>query len=336
MGQYPHSIVNTDFNGDGIVDLVTANTSNSISTLVGNGAGGFGLGPDFAVGSEPWSIVASDFDGDGNIDVATANRQSNNIGVLLGNGSGSFSLPAYFATGTNPGSIICNDFNGDGKLDIATGNRLSNDISVLMGNGLGSFSSPTNFSVGIWPNSLISSDFNNDGNLDIATVNSNSNYVLILVGDGTGNFATDTNSAGSVINFPVEVGPVSIASADLNGDFLMDLAVSIADSSNEVNILINNTGSENPFPTLTNQAGMSEMSFLIYPNPSNGEFTIEMPKGRANISIEVYNDVGALVYTDRHTNIYNAINLSDEPNGLYLVNVVSVGKIIASQKVRKK
>jgi hypothetical protein len=76
-----------DFNGDGIQDIAVANgASNSVTVLLGNGAGGFtgATGNAFEVGTYPTSLAAGDFNGDGVLDLATANYGSANISVLLG------------------------------------------------------------------------------------------------------------------------------------------------------------------------------------------------------------------------------------------------------------
>ena len=60
VGSYPASMVAGDFNGDGRLDLATANSdSNDISVLLGNGDGTFQPQLRFAVGAYPY------FDGGG-------------------------------------------------------------------------------------------------------------------------------------------------------------------------------------------------------------------------------------------------------------------------------
>ena len=51
-GSGPFSVAIGDVNGDGQPDLVVANAdANTVSVLLGNGAGGFGAKNDFATGS---------------------------------------------------------------------------------------------------------------------------------------------------------------------------------------------------------------------------------------------------------------------------------------------
>jgi hypothetical protein len=60
-----------DFNGDGLLDLVTANqTDNTVSVLLGKGDGTFQPRATTAVGVEPVALVAGDFNGDGLPDLA--------------------------------------------------------------------------------------------------------------------------------------------------------------------------------------------------------------------------------------------------------------------------
>ncbi len=77
----------------------------------------------------------------------------------------------------------------------------------------------------------------------------------------------------------------------------------------------------------------------VYPNPSNGEFTI-VESGKLNMeneksNIEVYNMLGEKVYSQFSTlNSPFSINLSDEPNGVYLYRVINEsGSLIGNGKL---
>jgi len=132
----PHSVVVADFNGDGKLDLATANEgSDNITVLLGDGTGRFLAGPisSFKTGSGPYSIAVGDFNGDGKPDLAITNRESNNVTVLLGDGKGGFMTAGKpFPVGTEPFSIAVGDFNGDGKADLAVVNSKSNNVTVLL------------------------------------------------------------------------------------------------------------------------------------------------------------------------------------------------------------
>ncbi|MEW6283581.1 MAG: FG-GAP-like repeat-containing protein, partial [Candidatus Eremiobacterota bacterium] len=91
VGTNPFSVALGDVNGDGRLDLATANVnSNDASVLLGNGDGTFQAAQNFAAGANPFSVALGDVNGDGRLDLATANHNSNDASVLLGNGDGTF------------------------------------------------------------------------------------------------------------------------------------------------------------------------------------------------------------------------------------------------------
>ena len=202
VGSSPSGIAVGDFNRDGILDLAIANTaSNSVTELLGNGAGGFtaAVSP-FAVGSGPQAIITGDFNGDGNLDLAIANTTDGTVTILLGVSSGGFT-PASgspFATGAGPQALATGDFNGDGILDLAVANPDGNNVTELLGNGSGGFAaaSASPFVAGTKPIAITVADFNRDGILDIAVANAGSNNVTILLGALT----PTTTSVSSSLN----------------------------------------------------------------------------------------------------------------------------------------
>jgi hypothetical protein len=237
VGNIPFAIAVGDLNGDGKLDLVTANQgSNDVSVLLGTGTGNFGTATNFGVGSNPQSIAISDFNGDGKPDLAVGNRGSNNVSVLLGTGTGNFGAATNFGVGSFPYSLAIGDLNGDGKPDLVTANADSNNISVLLGTGTGSFGAATNFGVGSNPQSIAIGDLNGDGKPDLAVGNRDSNNVSVLLGTGTGSF-------GAATNFGVGHGSDSVVISDLNGDGKPDLAVANRFDNNVSMLLGTGTGS---------------------------------------------------------------------------------------------
>lgn len=189
VGRVPWSVAAADFNGDGKLDLVVANqNSNSVSLLLGDGAGDFKPKVDFEVGAKPRYVVVTDLNGDKKPDLIVANGNSNSVSLLLGDGAGGFAPKADFGTGAGPRAVAVGDFDGDGKLDLAVANEESNDVSVFSGDGAGHFAARTTVAVGTNPFFLAAGDFNGDNALDLAVVNGGSSNVSLLIGDGTGRF----------------------------------------------------------------------------------------------------------------------------------------------------
>jgi FG-GAP-like repeat/Cep192 domain 4 len=238
-GATPISVVTGDLNGDGIVDLVTANSSdNTISVLLGKADGTFNPKVDYMTGTGPALVAIGDFNGDGNLDLAVANENcqvidafgmiscgAGTVSIFLGNGDGTFQSKVDYPTGNGPEAVVTNDFNGDGKLDLAIANLADATVSILKGNGDGTFQSqiayatvsgPQTIQLGV---SIVAADFNGDHILDLAV---GIGAASILLGNGDGTFQKPL-----ALNVPSENGPpLSMTAADFNSDGKMDLATS--------------------------------------------------------------------------------------------------------------
>lgn len=227
----PQSLLLADFNRDGLVDLLTANSGNgNLSLLRGTQGGTFGSSNNFTTtGIQPFSVTSGDFNRDGNVDVATVDIATSKLYLLMGDGKGALGVPtAINLTSTQPAAIVSADFNRDGFLDLATANAGSSDISLLVGLGNGQFLAPTDISLngGAGPFSLAVGDFNRDGFPDLATANLASNNVSILTGSIVGFSSTVTNF-GVASN-----APKAIAVGDVNRDGNLDLTVANSGSNN--------------------------------------------------------------------------------------------------------
>ena len=99
----PASIAVGDFDGDGSVDVLTANPGNtSGAILFGDGKGGVGSPTKLSPGGTPEAVAAGDFNGDGLPDAAYADAGTNTILVLPGKGDGSFTAPLILTAGAAP------------------------------------------------------------------------------------------------------------------------------------------------------------------------------------------------------------------------------------------
>jgi hypothetical protein len=191
-----HGLAVADLNGDGRLDLVTAQLGPSdISVLLGKGDGTFQPPIRFAVGLGPVAAVSGDFSNAGRRDTASVNPTTNEVAVALGAGDGTLQAPVFYPVGNTPVAIMAGDFNGDGRLDLAIANFGSNDVSVLLGLGDGTFRPEQRYAVGTNPTGIVAGDFNGDGHLDLAVPNAGSNDISLLFGRGDGTFESQVRLA---------------------------------------------------------------------------------------------------------------------------------------------
>ena len=223
-----------DFNGDGKLDIASANQTGTVSIFLGIGNGTFGAATNFAAGSQPYGIATADFNGDNKLDLAVANIMSANLSILIGNGTGSFAAPVNYGTAANAREVAVGYFDNDNIIDLAVVAPISNNVAIFLGIGNGTFNPLSGYSIGgaFIPEDLVIDDFNSDGKLDVATANSTGNNCSVLFGDGFGSFNTG-------IPYPTGTGSYGISSGDFNSDGKSDLCVSNNGNSN-VSVLLNN------------------------------------------------------------------------------------------------
>src|SRR5439155_8123297 len=112
VGSDPYSYALGDINGDGKIDIATANHgAASASVILNSGGGSFGSAVSYSVGASPTWIQLGDVNADGAPDIFTSNYDSNNVSMLLSTPSG-YNTSAI-PVGTNPHSLVLTDLDGD-------------------------------------------------------------------------------------------------------------------------------------------------------------------------------------------------------------------------------
>lgn len=228
------AIVSADFDGDGDLDLVTANnSSDDLTVLLNDGSGDFTVTSQFEA-ALPEKLAPADFDNDGDVDLAVIVYDTTESGTPQGkfgvqifsnDGNGEFMLGAFVPTDTPEFTAVADftvaDFDGDNDMDIIAGSGNGDTIySVMMNDGNGDFQA-TEFSIlSADPENspafdrITSGDIDNDGDVDVvATIDGTQEISLLtLVNDGTGLF---TLGQTFYSEYP---GPVVASDFDDDGD----------------------------------------------------------------------------------------------------------------------
>ncbi|CAF3577720.1 unnamed protein product [Adineta steineri] len=224
----PYSLVVSDLNNDGKLDIIVANHgTNNIGILAGQGNGTFEIQVIISTGyeSQPYSVAVYDLNNDTYMDIVVACSGLNTIDVLLGFGNGSFTIPYKYSTNNNsfPLSLAIGDFDNDNQLDIAVASYQGESVGIFFGYGNGFFRDQMIFfsvDYNFNPYSIAAGDFNGDNRLDIAVVNYDYNYVDIVLTYRNYTFLSQNTYSKGTQSYPG-----SVAVADFNNDKLLDIAV---------------------------------------------------------------------------------------------------------------
>jgi len=219
-GEWPRSVITSDFNEDNRQDMAVVNGwNNNVSILLGEGDEAFQSEVEYKVGKNPSFLCSSDFNSDGKCDLAVSNSGSGDISILLGREDGSFEAAVNYPTGEKPRFIVSSDFNGDHKSDIAVVNERSNSLSIHLGKGDGTFSEAKEYETEEQPRFIASGDFNGDGKIDLAVSHWVGYLIAFYINEGEGSFRREEDYwIACNLNF--------LTSSDFNGDGRMDMVFS--------------------------------------------------------------------------------------------------------------
>jgi hypothetical protein len=261
VGGTPDGMVVGDFNGDGKMDIVTANNpGSSVSILLAKGNGKFYPFKDYTTGNGALAVTAGDLNGDGKLDLVSSNYADGTVSVLLGNGDGTFQPKQDYQVDLSPNYTVIGDYNQDGKPDLAAvnqgfwGSAPGHTVSVLLGNGDGTFQPKIDYDTCDWPGGLAAGDFNHDGILDLVSSCDHGPWLGVLIGNGDGTFQPFVEYASG--------GQASkVAVADFNNDGNLDLA-SVSYSTNTVGVLLGK-GDGTFEPYVNYQTGASPYNLAV-------------------------------------------------------------------------
>ena len=232
-GWIPFPCVTADINGDQKMDLVCATSTPgggtaNVSVYLGNGDGTFqapianSLGY-IGVPNALFDVIAvGDFNNDGHPDLIVTSGPPGAYGnynfTLLGDGTGHFTVNALQGD-FNQGRATVADVNGDGIPDLLIGTG----PNILLGKGDGSFGTQFQYQFGM----CIFADFEKTGKLSAAC--NAGNGVLQFFHENADGSLNTSSAIGSVSLLSPAQFLEPLEAIDVNGDGILDLALSSAD-----------------------------------------------------------------------------------------------------------
>lgn len=326
-GSYPYHLTVGDVNGDGLLDIITANAgSHSVGVLRGQPGGSFALANAYntqtGAGSTPSNVALGDINRDGQLDIVLNDYTASTIGVMLGQGNMSFAPISVYPSGpgSRPSSVALGDVNSDGMLDVVASDNGTGNVLVFLAQRSGSFAGAVPYSTGTnsQPKHAVLGDTNGDGRLDIiVSDDSAASRVEVLLGQAGGFAAAVSYSAG------VGSSPRYIVSSNVNGDNLPDIVIANS-NSHSITVLLGVIGGGFA-PAVTYSSGLYTYPVGLAVGDVNGD-------GRPDIVVAngLANTVGILLgqangFTPATT--FYSLGLNSSPFAVALNDVNGDGRL---------
>ncbi|WP_345951956.1 FG-GAP-like repeat-containing protein [Mucilaginibacter sp. PAMB04274] len=245
----PEGVTLADVDVDGYLDIIVGNNFGGSISIYRNNLTATGEAPfqmaNFRGGLAPRVLAVTDLDGDGKPEIIVANNSLSPQSIFGGGisvsvfqnlstpgliNSNSFAPAVSFTKGIAPSSVGVADIDGDGKPDLVITNNESKIISILRNRiqnnviTTTSFEPKVDFDTGWASNSLSLDDIDGDGKVDIVVANQDENTLSIFRNTATAGVINQQSLAGKV-TISTALGPVKVASADMDGDGKADLVV---------------------------------------------------------------------------------------------------------------
>lgn len=234
MGRQPFAAVAADINGDGRLDLLSADYgANSVSLRLNTGNGTFAAREAITVQSLVEDVVTADVDGDGDLDLLALCQEAHLVAVRFNDGQGHFHAFGEVSVGEEPYTMSVADVDGDGDLDLLTASNFTNLVTLCLNDGQGNFSRGTPLpSGGRGLYAVTPADVDSDGDLDLLLTNYLSGTISLRVNDGRGHFSGATE---------IRAGerPYRVSTADVDADGDLDLLVPNQQTEGTVTVLVN-------------------------------------------------------------------------------------------------
>ena len=204
----------------------------------------------------PKGIIAADFFSNGSPGIAVVSQNSNTLSIYSASFGSPFTFSSSNPTGNQPWGIVAAYLLGTNLPDLAVTNSMDNTVTVFFANGGGTYRLGTTMSLpGVFPTQIVAGDFNGDGKIDLAVLNTcgpapnfcgpqngfhgpGSVNILLNNGDGTFTISPATLTTGLV--------PFAMATADFNGDGILDLVVANQNDNNLTLFMGNGDGTFTP------------------------------------------------------------------------------------------
>ena len=217
-----NNIASGDFNLDGKTDILIANNTDKILTLLQSTDASnsisynvtsplLKLSPEVEIGS----ITASDFNNDNLIDIAVSYLNENKFDVFISDKALSFKNAIPISTDSAISSLKPSDINSDKIIDLIAASKNNPELTVFIGDKTGNFKKQNTIKLpSVSETKAFVLDIDSDCKNDIVVFSKGKNLFSLITNTGS-------NTFNPSIEFPL-TDPAHIDSGDVNNDGYQD------------------------------------------------------------------------------------------------------------------
>ena len=265
----PHpagTIVLTDLNHDGLIDVVTAGGwlyyTPSVTVFLATGGGAFGTPQSIPYPNGTFAVAVGDVNQDGYPDLVVATANTVEIALLLNKGNGTFVAGRTY-TGAGEVGLVLAPLRKPGLLDLVAAGFGSGMVSVLLNQGKGIYQDGLHLPYPSGTGPPATADFNGDGHPDVAITTGSGVSILL----GTGKPASPFKAGASI-----SLAAYQTITGDFNGDGHQDLAVAL--TNGEIAVLLGHGDGTFGSPIITTTGNTT--GFYIFAADFNGDRKLDL------------------------------------------------------------
>ena len=181
-GYAPWPLEAADLNGDGRVDLVTADALTVLRVIPGKGDGSFRTPQQIATGVA-YCTALGDVNADGLPDIVS--NDGFQLEAFLNLGTADFTFAPPILSGSASGNVghhlLVADLNGDGWPDVAAIRYVTHELTISLGHGDGSFDDPLPVPVTNGAYLVQSADLDGNGSTDLVVTSWSAGTCSVLL-----------------------------------------------------------------------------------------------------------------------------------------------------------